>query len=268
MNFIKIWKQYRLIQLAEKEKSKYLKSVYKDLNSLEVNVLNEILTKGFSIVENYYSPDECQKLIAVIDEIIAKYKDSYVWQDSLKSDSRIYGCEKIREEFRSFSEDKFLKRVGESFLGYYLTSSHVLAGRIKFKVGNLGSGQGWHRDTSNPFQFKAIIYLSDVSSENGPFEYLLGSHTKRSLMAGVINFNIEPGQTRFSESEIENMVISGKYSRRALTAKAGTLILVNTYGIHRGLPVKDGNRYALTNYFVETEKYDQEVMKRKYNLPS
>ena len=34
-----------------------------------------------------------------------------------------------------------------------------------------------------------------------------------------------------------------------ITAKAGTLILVDTSYLHRGKPLENNSRYALTNYF-------------------
>ena len=45
-------------------------------------------------------------------------------------------------------------------------------------------------------------------------------------------------------------------------AKAGTLILVDTSSIHRGMPIIAGVRYALTNYFYPKRLIDQELFKQ------
>ena len=55
---------------------------------------------------------------------------------------------------------------------------YVMANKVIYKDYNLGSGQGWHKDNIAR-QLKFMIYLNDVDSENGPFQYLLKSQKIR-----------------------------------------------------------------------------------------
>ena len=81
----------------------------------------------------------------------------------------------------------------------------TLAGHLKFESNNLGSGGGWHRDSPFTNQIKTIVYLTDVSSNNGPFEYLVGSH-KRSFYAKLKNrWAIELNRMRFTNQEIDKI---------------------------------------------------------------
>ena len=43
-----------------------------------------------------------------------------------------------------------------------------------------GSGGSWHRD-SYLRQFKSLIYLNDVTDENGPFQVLTDSHKTEQI---------------------------------------------------------------------------------------
>ena len=51
----------------------------------------------------------------------------------------------------------------------------VMANRTVFKNNNIGSGAGWHKDSYSN-QYKSILYLNDVNSENGPFQIIKDSN--------------------------------------------------------------------------------------------
>jgi hypothetical protein len=123
--------------------------------------------------------------------------------------------------------------------------------------GNNGSGDGWHRD-AHGFQFKSILYLSDVGEENGPFEYLPGSHRpwRAALDTAIGGLAPAPG-SRCDPAEIARLVRRFGVSPRGFPAPAGTLLLVNSAGIHRGRPLGGGRRYALTNYFYHPFQIDE-----------
>ena len=63
--------------------------------------------------------------------------------------------------------------------------------------------------------------------------------------------NFESMQSRFNVQEVDRLVKENPERLKTLTAKAGTVVLVDTSTIHRGVPMKEGTRYALTNYFFE-----------------
>ena len=58
-------------------------------------------------------------------------------------------------------------------------------------------------------------------------------------------------KNKFVGCRIPNNKIQMLNSKRKkiITGKAGTLIIVDTSLIHRGRPLKNGKRYALTNYY-------------------
>ena len=132
-----------------------------------------------------------------------------------------------------------------------------LAAKLVFKENNKGSGGGWHRDSVNMNEFKAILYLSDVKEANGPFTYLLGSHNDQNVVDSIRDCGVKYNQLRLSENEVSIIENKFKLKKTTFTAKAGTLILVDTRGIHIGSPIKEGTRYALTNYYSPLAIYDK-----------
>ena len=124
-----------------------------------------------------------------------------------------------------------------------------LLGKIESSNKNLGSGSGWHRDSPITNQFKTILYLSNVNDSNGPFEYIKGSHTYDKMLKVNQHLNKALNKRRFSDEEIELLVKDNVVLKpERFLAPQGTLIFVNTRGIHRGAPLKEEKRYALTRY--------------------
>ena len=69
--------------------------------------------------------------------------------------------------------------------------------------------------------------------------------------------------TRFTDQELN---ILNKEKKITLTGKAGTLILFDGSLIHRGKPILEGKRYALTNYYFHPTDFDKVVEKFKSKI--
>ncbi len=127
----------------------------------------------------------------------------------------------------------------------------------------------YHRDASGG-DLKAIFYISDVGPKNGPFTYVLGSHqadvrriddliceandhglsatdrATRSLFAalpkalrrkGSFGNDLEPG------SDAARLIAERSWS---IEGPAGSIVLFDTKGIHRGGMVEHGERRVIT----------------------
>lgn len=92
------------------------------------------------------------------------------------------------------------------------------------------ASQRWHRDNNDQYLVKAFLYMTDVDAGAGPLEYVPGSAIGGPY-AGVWPWaplgEMYPPQKEFHQRVPETAV-------RTLTAPAGTLILCNTSGFHRG----------------------------------
>jgi hypothetical protein len=170
----------------------------------------------------------------------------------------MFGVESVSPLLADFHDDPFLRGFGELIGRLALYNFATLGARIDAMPENNGSGDGWHRD-AHGYQFKSILYLSDVSEENGPFEYLPGSHRPwRAVLDTVLGGLPPPPNSRYEPAMIERMVKDFGTRVRQYPASSGTLLLVNTAGMHRGRPLVGGTRYALTNYYYHPFQVNQE----------
>jgi hypothetical protein len=114
----------------------------------------------------------------------------------------------------------------------------------------------FHADTFHP-TMKAWLFLDDVSADNGPFQYVPGSHrpTRTRLqwdhenaVAGrdLANSYARRGSFRVSPSELK---ARGFPDPVAFDVPANTLVMADTYGFHRRGDARPGSsRLAIYAY--------------------
>src|SRR6185312_2164135 len=219
----------------------------RQLNPDSARLLNRLRSSGVVAIHGYWSAEKCAAGRAEIDRLTRDYP-GVVQYNSGGADKRMFGVESVSLTLAEFHSDPFLQAVGERLGGNSLYNFATLGARIDATTENNGSGDGWHRD-AHDFQFKAILYLSDVEPENGPFEYVSGSQKKwrAAFDTAVGDFAAAPN-TRYEPASVERLLSRYRRAPEQFVGKAGTLLLVNTSGLHRGRPLRTGSRYALTNY--------------------
>lgn len=196
--------------------------------------LKPLLNETAMIKEKDLSSELCVSLMERIDNELDRGSWKKIWQDEHHSDNRILEFEKLIPDLIDHLEiEKKIKAV-DDYTGRRTKSWYLMANKLVPSPNNKGSGGGWHRDSAFSHQVKFIWYLNDVGKENGPFQYIPGSH--RSSMSENSNSLLK---TRFEYVDGENLTIQGKQ---------GTLLICDTKCIHRGKPINSGQRYALTLY--------------------
>jgi hypothetical protein len=90
--------------------------------------------------------------------------------------------------------------------------------------------ENFHRDVDDLRFIKLFVYLTDVDSDSGPHEFIRGSHVDPKLM--VIR--------RYTDDEV--VTAFGAERQVTFTGPAGSAFIENTFGMHRGLPVRKGRR--------------------------
>ena len=227
--------------------------------------LKQLSETGIYVIENYWDNEKCARARNEVDRVIDSYPEHV--HLNAKADKRVYGANNVSELIREFSNDELFAEIANSYTDQPTRTAFTLAARMPFSPGNLGSGEGWHRDT--PFrQFKAIMFLSDVSMENGPFQMVLNSHTQKSKIADSWTGKLNYPQFRITDAQVERILAKDPQRLATYTAKAGTVILADVSAIHRGMPIAAGNRYALTNYFFSIENIDKSLFEKFNVIPS
>ena len=244
--------RYKKYQFLTKKK---YNSVFPENSEYKIYI-DQLKKNGYVVLKNFIKKENCKKIIEVIDKFIIE-NPKLIWNDENESDTRIYGAENISDEFFSLIRNlnDFTKKIGKIYLNQDIDLFMVMANKTKFKLNNLGSGGGWHKDSYSK-QFKSILYLKDVDKKNGPFQLIKKSKNDLFIIRMFLKLKNKFPSTRFTENDVN--VLLNKNNKEHIIEfleKAGTLILIDTSHIHRGKPLEEGIRYALTNYFYPKSSF-------------
>jgi hypothetical protein len=211
--------------------------------------LRRVQQDGFCTVPDFYDRQTCSLAVAELERLFAQYPD-FVQR---KSDRRMFGVEAASPLLRQFACEPNLLALAGAVLQAPTVNAFTLGARIDYSSNNAGSGEGWHRD-SFVVQFKAIVYLCDVEADTGPFQLIADSEKLAQLASDMVRGRLGLLQNRVQEAQVQRLLAAKPERLRTFTAKAGTLLLANTSAIHRGKPIAQGTRHALTNYYVQTRQ--------------
>jgi Phytanoyl-CoA dioxygenase (PhyH) len=99
--------------------------------------------------------------------------------------------------------------------------------------------QLWHRDPDDERCVKVFVYLVDVDEDKGPFTYIKGSQP-----LGPEAHKLPDRDIRVPDDLMRRIFPEKDWF--ACTGPAGTMIIADTIGYHRGAKPKLGNRVLMT----------------------
>lgn len=167
----------------------------------------------------------------------------------------VYKIEDIINEphIQKLTFDPFFLSIANSYLGVkpilalvYMWWSFCVPNKEQFAE---VSAQAYHFDMDRLKWLNFFVYLNDVDSENGPHCYVRGSHKRlprKFLKRG-----------RFTDDDVK-----AHYGDRMLELKGtrGTIIAVDTRGLHKGKLLERGERLIFQLIFSNSlfgQKYDK-----------
>ena len=116
----------------------------------------------------------------------------------------------------------------------------------------------FHRDADDYKFIKLFVYLTDIEAENGAHAFIRGSHASSDLVE----------RKPLSDEEVARHFDKKDYM--ILSAKSGTGILEDTWGIHRSMPCVKGERLLLQFLYSLTANNAQAIpkpiVKNTYNV--
>jgi hypothetical protein len=96
-----------------------------------------------------------------------------------------------------------------------------------------GSAQLYHFDLDRIKWLKVFVYLNDVGLDNGPHAFVKGSH---------LNVEKKIGRDgRYSDEDV--FAVYPREDEIVFTGPAGTVIIEDTLGLHKGVPAQKGHRF-------------------------
>ena len=108
--------------------------------------------------------------------------------------------------------------------------------------------QLFHRDPPHLKQVKTFLYLNDVTELNGSFSYVEGSH---------IDIIRRLPQFRHSDEEVAQLYPDAVTTN--VTGSAGSLVIADVNGFHRGLKPTRGYRALLTVFYSGDHAFSDDL---------
>lgn len=216
-------------ELESLDKNGYL-VLDEKLSTEKINQLREALKK-----QRYYSRrDKKEYTYSEIDNI--NKKDNAYWCDQ-ESIKRIMD-EKVVAEILA---NKKIINLVRGYLGSepnldFVHSWISFPGSIECED---ASGQMYHYDLDRVKFIKIFIYLDDTTKENGAHCFIRGSHKTIGRFAYK--------NSRYTDAEVFSFY--SKDDEIIHEASAGTIILEDTIGLHKGLPLLNSSRQILQFQF-------------------
>lgn len=242
-------------QTLEKDIRAYLTSKLSPygnkLSKMEKKYVDDIKSDGFTVIQNYWNRNEAIRMKELLEKYlkVGKSKNfpsgAYMrFWDNRAHDTgvrRIYHIDREIPELAKVRFDPFIFKIVNSYYRYPFYSG-ILAFQHNTKT-NYDTRE-YHVDDFNQ-EFKAFVYLDDVDEGNGPFTYIRGSHVSHFVrLKKQLLGNTKGSSTSFFEEDLGELI----KNEVKLVGKAGTLILADVRGFHRGSPQKKGSRSVLVNY--------------------
>ncbi len=215
----------------------------------------EFREKEICVFENVVDHNFVDQIRGIIDKSIEETTDHEVGFSG--SMTRIWHADQLDP---LISE---IKKAGVSLTEYFSRKNNscftVLAQRdLASTPPSRDIDNRWHFDSFRR-QIKLFLFLTDVTSSNGPFSFIQTSSkwARFQILYDLGFFSIETlsSPTRCYQSipdKYVNSLLSKKsgFSLREVQVPKGSLMLVNTSRyMHRAKPIENGYRYLLSLYF-------------------
>ena len=185
-----------------------------------------------ALIDNflYGTPEQLRQAGAAFERSEAHSLEQAI-RDFNPSTLTVYMLE-LSATYRRIWLDPVLLTIAAHYLGMVpkLAEAYV---RRNFPSPYRTMNHYWHRDLNDRYQLlKGFVFLSDCTLDNGPHEFIRGSHADY----GRLN-----GKRYFTDAEVDAEHPHGSATRLVSEVKAGTVILEDTRGLHRA-------RMPLTGY--------------------
>lgn len=236
-------KKVRRFALYTYEKSKYPKpDISKDSQFPEIKTLRQ---EGYVSVK----PEQALEKIKVAKKLLDTYEkiDKKVIEDMMNPESATFesGYRKSLTPFFNeadlleYAQNPFFMEGIEQYFGF---KPHIRYIAVWLDYPNTKkdafSTQMFHRDPEDHHLIKTFLYLKDVSEKNGPFCFVTKSHTDTWNSYSKIVHTDKDIAELYPNSEVKK-----------LAGPAGSLILADPNGFHKGLKPQEGYRVLVTVYY-------------------
>ena len=248
----------KLISLIEKKKSetKKISKIFtldkSDFEQIQISlktdgyyVFEQKLNEDFLIqINNFVKKNECTFFNDNGEKHRGKYSDEIKNLSSKFSydESKIYSLDEIKKliydpAIINICQEYFNSNAYLSNLDMWWTPVREKT-NINIEIANR-SAQYFHFDLDRIKWLKFFVYLTDTFIEDGPHEYIKGTHGYKNKNQNILN----KGYQRIKEDELYKIYETSRITK--LIGKKGTIFIGDTSCFHRGFPPVRNDRLLL-----------------------
>jgi hypothetical protein len=252
-----IWYLFIVTKHSFKEYLHKLYSSKKLLSNNNILILANLKKKGYFITSiNLIENIDTHLMLKSVDKLMLSVQSLPKPFNSFKIQIQDEEMNKYPEIIKWGLDLKILDLV-ESYIGTEITYRGVVF-RKDFSGGQENETRLWHFDDEDVKIIKIIIYLNEITIENGPFELIEKNFkTSKALMPNNI--------LRFTSFDLEKKCILDKHV--TCIGKRGTTIIVDTANLlHRGLAGVNDSRSALFFAYNSRDPLNPKYCKPLFNV--
>jgi hypothetical protein len=225
------------------------------LDERQLRALADLRRDGFAVIPDYWPRERAlamrERLEAYLEPGVDRDFDEDAWLrfwDGRKHDQgvrRLYHVEKVVPELKELRFDPLVLDIATAYYGVPFHSGLLM---FQHNIQSNEHTRYYHVDAFIR-EFKSFVYLDDVDDGNGPFAYIPGTQKNhlRRLRKQVVGNPEGESPTSFYPEELGDLL----ERESTVCGPAGTMILADVRGLHRGTPQVDRSRSALVNYIVK-----------------
>lgn len=218
-------------------------------------LLEQLIHRGVAVVPRYLQRKDVDVLLSSVERTVQRAMagdfPDHVFTVQPDILCRIAPADRLVPETHGFFSDPVICSVFQAYM-----SPNVRSYRreidYRFGVSRVAQADLYHFDNWRPL-CKAFLYLVDVAQENAPFVYVPGTHRQGSWRRRHdLAYEVEGTNGRFGHffpQEMRDLRARFGWEDLVCIGEAGTLILADLRGLHRGTPLLAGRRIMLTNAF-------------------
>ena len=219
--------------------------------------INELFNKGIVVIPDFLTKNQCKNILNDYSDHFNKLQNG-TYNRTKFHNYKEYGVTRILEaqtlshESLLFFNNDYIINIAQMYVSKNVSSYQKM---IELRSGDntKSKADGIHFDDWKQ-RFKAFLYLNNVTSDNAPFRYYPASHLgkgwrlRRLLAEHNYFLHGKSGKYGyFSRDEFSKHKLT--FPELVCCGSAGTLILVDTRGLHSGTPLVSGQRMMLASYF-------------------
>lgn len=248
---VKIFKHYSYERYMYRLKTRKTISDNKQINK----IVSEIEDKGICVLNNYIEKKLINKIKLEISESLKNkniIKKLQIYDFNDQGIKRYLSADKLSKTANKLFYNSFFDEIAKHYVSKNVVAYQKMY-EIKGSEGKFATTDIFHFDDWRK-RFKVFLYLNDVGINNCPFCYIpksIKSDKKRILKEfEYVALGKSGSYGYYLNHEMENLKKRKNYSEITVTGEAGTVILVDTRGLHKGNPSIFGNkRELLASYY-------------------